>query len=225
MPHRPPPRPQEVPRRTDSDRDGPRGWVDAIEAGSLIGAPWPFTPEEMASAMAALPEGGEQFSDQIVWYVRRYMAAHLRPGPRRKPNIHAELSKAKRQAEALHSTLKQLGVESRLFLAENRGHRDNRVGLYELTTALDRFCRNRGLQVIPPPALGGQGRPADDWNKLLYSHLERIWKACHGGAVPKRGWPRFRDACLRPLERMSVLRDLGDRSKQHIGTKAKRVRK
>lgn len=203
--------------------DGARSW-DELLARPLRFAPWPYTFDEI-DRLKFLFSKNKPFVlvQDIILTARTFICLRNRRAKR------AEVPNPKREIETLIEALlsARRGLEGlsdealhHLANARPRPHvgpepspetiaaiktLDQRAEAAVLKTkidllwAMDRFERDNTLGLKNLPITSRGGRPDRNHETWLVRRMRRIAERAHGGKLPSRGWPAFRDACVLPM--------------------------
>jgi hypothetical protein len=161
--------------------------------------PWPYRDAEIEWIKGQLPAGLAQAAAEAVVRELRLFLCPARAQPEhslRRSNPRREIRRLKAAAERLLLAIEACDSEALILLRKGAAFPSQRLSA--LMHALQDFRANSALAA--PPALVDQRARRQDAMAALLLNLHRIRSDAYGGVPPYRGWPVFRDACLRPLQ-------------------------
>jgi hypothetical protein len=165
-----------------------------------VGFPWPYFPAEAAEIRAALPVSAcEVAIAKVIAEARHFLSspAIAERATDIRPNARTQIQRLTIAVDEARDALKALDREALLHLSSTAELPDEAP--LRFLTAVYAFGYNRGL--IDLPIVNVIGRKPNRHINELQRRLKVIWEEAHKPRRrPTRGWPRFRDACLDPID-------------------------
>ncbi len=198
---------------------GLRAWDEAIRY-PLRAAPWPYTDEQFAAIRETLPAAGdcEQIHALVLKVARTYARSRSLPSRRHgKTAPREEIEAARAALEGVIKACRRLSPPAIEHLQATTA--EPVVGLVASVISHSiGLLKVSGMDDLPP-ATERRGRDTDRILARLVLGCEDIWSALPGGR-PRQGFPRFRAACVAPLD--PVHRD--EKGWQDIRDRARELR-